>query len=126
MSNAELGGLAILIVEDDVLLRKQLAAHLEQLGADVTSADSLQASRKWIGQLGFDFVLLDVNLPDGLGTELLKDKVFSSNTGVIVMTAYGGVAGAVEAMQLGALDYLVKPFDLAELPLALGRARRAQ
>src|SRR5260370_15549697 len=79
-----------------------------------------------LAQLGFDFALLDVNLPDGLGTELLQKKAFSPNTGVVVMTANGGVPGAVEAMRLGALDYLVKPFDPAELALVIGRARRAR
>jgi DNA-binding NtrC family response regulator len=67
-----------------------------------------------------------VNLPDGRGTTLLEEKAFSTNTGVIVMTADGAVTGAVEAMRLGALDYLVKPFDVAELPLVIARARRSR
>jgi len=126
MPDAILAGLGILIVEDEPLLRKQIAAHLEKLGADVTAAATLQAAKTLIAQLGFDFALLDVNLPDGLGTELLQKKCFSANTGVVVMTANGGVAGAVEAMRLGALDYLVKPFEPAELSLVIARARRTQ
>src|SRR5207302_4698094 len=85
-----------------------------------------QTAKDLIAATGFDFALLDVNLPDGFGTDLLRKKVFSTNTGVIVMTANGGVAGAVEAMRLGALDYLVKPFEPAELSLVIGRARRAK
>jgi DNA-binding NtrC family response regulator len=126
MQNSALGSLAILIVEDEPLLRKQIMAYLERLGADVTAADNLARARKLIEDLGFDFVLLDVNLPDGTGTDLLREKAFAANTGVIVMTAEGGVAGAVEAMRLGALDYLAKPFDLGQLPLAINRARRSK
>src|SRR6266699_2657576 len=126
MHEATLSGLSILIVEDETLLRKQIAAHLNKLGADVTGADTAQAAKRFIGELDFDFVLLDVNLPDGRGTDLLKTGVFPASTGVVVMTAEGGVNGAVEAMRLGALDYLVKPFDLAELPLVIGRARQTK
>jgi two-component system response regulator AtoC len=126
MSNPALAGLSVLIVEDEALLRRQLAAQLERLGADVTVAGTVDAARRFIAELPFDFALLDVNLPDGQGTDLLKEKVFSTNTSVVVMTADGGVAGAVEAMRLGALDYLVKPFDVAEVPLVLARARRAR
>ena len=126
MPTKSLSGLDILVVEDESLLRKQIAAHLEALGADVTGVDSLQSARRALTEFGFDFALLDVNLPDGRGTVLLTDKSFSPNTGVIVMTADGGVSGAVEAMRLGALDYLVKPFDVAELPLVVARARRVR
>ena len=121
-----LGGLTILIVEDEVLLRKQIAARLQALGAEVSLADTLAAARKSIGATNFDLALLDVNLPDGRGTDLLQEKLFPMSTGVVVMTATGAVTGAVEAMRLGAVDYLVKPFDPAELPLVLERARRAR
>lgn len=126
MRNDTLSGLSVLIVEDDVLLRKQLGAKLESLGADIANAANLSAARQLVAGLDFDFALLDVHLPDGLGTDLLKEKSFSAGTGVIVMTVNGQVSGAVEAMRLGALDYLIKPFDLDELPLSLARARRAR
>jgi two-component system, NtrC family, response regulator AtoC len=121
-----LTSLSLLVLEDDLLLRKQLCAYLERLGADVTAADTLGRARKLIQDLGFDFALLDVNLPDGCATDLLKEKVFPASTGVIVMTAEGGVTGAVEAIRAGALDYLVKPFDPAQLPLVINRARRSK
>src|SRR6185295_8236519 len=126
MPEALLAGLGILIVEDEPLLRRQISSGLERLGADVTAAGTLDATRRLVAELSFDFVLLDVNLPDGKGTDLIKEKVFSQSTSVIVMTADGGVTGAVEAMRLGALDYLVKPFDPGELPLVVARARRAR
>ena len=123
MEYSNLQGAGILIVEDDPLLRKQIASFLERVGMDVTAVSSVDAARRMVNEMSFDFVLLDVNLPDGIGTDLLKEKVFPSNTGVIVMTGDGDVAGAVEAMKLGALDYLVKPFELAELPLVISRAK---
>src|SRR5438874_10170244 len=126
MHEITLSGLSILIVEDETLLRKQIGTHLEKRGADVTGADTLQAARRFLAELSFDFVLLDVNLPDGRGTDLLKEKGLPADGGVVVMTAEGGVNGAVEAMRLGALDYLVKPFDAAELPLVLARAQRGK
>jgi two-component system, NtrC family, response regulator AtoC len=126
MQSLPLSGLSILVVEDEALLRRQIAAQLERLDADVTGVGTLQSARKVITELDFDFVLLDVNLPDGRGTDLLTEKAVAAATGVIVMTADGSVDRAVEAMKTGALDYLVKPFDPAELPLVIGRARRAR
>ncbi len=125
MTELTLTGLAVLIVEDEVLLRKRLGAQLEKLGADVTAAGTVDAARRFAAELSFDVVLLDVNLPDGRGTQLLGDNLFGS-AAVVVMTADGGVAGAVEAMRLGALDYLVKPFEPEELPLVIARARRTR
>jgi DNA-binding NtrC family response regulator len=126
MKKNGLTGAGILIVEDEPLLRKQLAALLEKQGADVTAVDSLQGAKRLLADLGFDFVLLDVNLPDGKGTDLFRNKSVPDSTSVIVMTADGGLSGAIEAMRLGAVDYLVKPFDPAELPLVIARARRAR
>ena len=126
MPETDLTGLSLLIVEDETLLRKQLTAELERLRADVTGAGSLAVARQWARDASYDFVMLDVNLPDGLGTDLLREKVFPANTGVIVMTANSEVTGAVEAMRLGALDYLAKPLERGQLPLVIARARRAR
>ncbi|HTL17906.1 MAG TPA: sigma-54 dependent transcriptional regulator [Patescibacteria group bacterium] len=121
-----LRGLEILIIEDEVLLRKQLTAQLERLGMEVTGTGTLAGARQLASDMSFDFALVDVNLPDGRGTELLRESAFASHTGVVVMTASGEVAGAVEAMRLGAVDYLVKPFDPLELPLVMNRVRRSK
>jgi two-component system, NtrC family, response regulator AtoC len=126
MDAKDFAGLNVLIVEDDVMLSRRIEAQLTRLRAEVTSAGALRAARGVLAKRDFDFVLLDVNLPDGLGTELLKEKLFPAQTGVVVMTAHGAVTGAVEAMRLGALDYLVKPFEAEELPLVLEQARRAK
>jgi DNA-binding NtrC family response regulator len=121
-----LAALDILVVEDESLLAKRIAAHLESLGADVTGASTLRAAQQSLADFSFDFVLLDVNLPDGRGTSLLESKQFPANTGVIVMTAEGGVANAVTAIKLGAVDYLVKPFEIEELSLVIARARKSR
>jgi len=126
MSELNLSGLDILLVEDDPMLRKREAALLQRLGAEVSAVDNLEGARRLIATMPFDFAVLDVNLPDGLGTDLLKEKRFGPDTAVIVVTAHGGVAGAVESMRLGAADYLVKPFETEELPLVLERARRSR
>ena len=121
-----LAGLSVLVVDDEVLLRRRLAAHLEALGADVTGVGTLAAAREQLAALEFDFALLDIHLPDGVGLDLLRTGTIQAATGVVVMTAQGGVEGAVEAMRLGALDYLVKPFEPGLLPLVMRRARQAR
>jgi DNA-binding NtrC family response regulator len=126
MQEAHLTGVSVLLVEDEPLTRKQIAAYLEGLKADVTAASTLAAARKFIAELSFDFVLLDVHLPDGHGTSLLSEKLLPPTSGVIIMTGQAEVTGAVEAMRLGALDYLVKPFDPAQLALVIERSRRAR
>ncbi|MFT4587386.1 MAG: two-component system response regulator AtoC [Limisphaerales bacterium] len=126
MADISFAGLSILIVEDEVLQRKRLQISLERLDADVTAAPTIEAAREFLKQFSFDFALLDVNLPDGLGTDLLKEKLFGTSTGVIVMTANADIAGAVNAMKLGAVDYLVKPFDTAEMTIVINRTRRTK
>ena len=79
----------MLIVEDETFLRRRLTRHLEELGAEVTGVESAGEARARVAGLDFDFVLLDVNLPDGSGMDLLREKLFGANTGVVVMTAEG-------------------------------------
>jgi DNA-binding NtrC family response regulator len=126
MSAAPLSGLSVIVLDDEPLLRRHLVATLERMGADVTAAETFAAAKKLAAEFSFDFALLDVNLPDGRGTDLLRDRAFGTNTGIVIMTAEGGIAAAVEAIKLGALDYLAKPFEPAALGLVLARARRSR
>ncbi len=126
MSNQPLSGLSVLILEDDAAVLRHCRAQLDRLGLDTTAVSTMADARSALGHRTFDFLLLDVNLPDGNGLDLLREGKAASSSGVVVMTAQGGVSGAVEAMRLGASDYLVKPFDPGELSLVLGRARRTQ
>lgn len=125
-NNNSLSGLSVLVIDDEPLLRRRLAAHLKSLGADVAEAETLKDGRSQLAAQGFDFLLLDVNLPDGNGLDMLRSNHVPSDVGVVVMTAESGVEGAVEAIQLGALDYLAKPFDPAILPLVMRRARQSR
>lgn len=124
--NTPLASLSFLVLEDETLWRRRCTAFLEAQGADVTAVGRIEEARNALESMDFDGVLLDVNLPDGLGTDLLRGKLIPGATVVLIMTAEGGVAGAVEAIQLGASDYLTKPFDLDELPVRFLRARRGR
>ncbi len=114
-------GCEILILEDDVPLRKRLAAHLRLVGADVTEASRLDEARRLLADMRFDFAVVDLHLPDGDVLDLLRANAFSENTAVVVMTAFGGIKEAVEAMRHGAGDYLTKPFEPDEIPFAFAR-----
>src|SRR5208283_1568368 len=92
-------------------------------GAQVTEVATMGDARRALRDLRFDYALVDLHLPDGEALELLREGAFSENTGVVVMTGFGGVKKAVEAMRLGAGDYLAKPFEPEELPLAFARCR---
>jgi DNA-binding NtrC family response regulator len=116
-------GCEVLLLEDDGPLRKRLAAFLRQQGAEVTEVASLSDARRQLQEMRFEFALLDMHLPDGEVVSLLRDGAFSENTGIVVMTAFGGVKQAVEAMRLGAGDYLSKPFEPEEVTLAFARCR---
>jgi len=124
MAESPLAGTSVLLVEDEPLLLKRLAAALAAEGADVTAVGSLKEARAALAGLDFDAAVLDVNLPDGRGTDLLRERQVPAGVAVVVITAGGGVTDAVEAMRLGASDYVVKPFDAAELPVRIRRARR--
>jgi DNA-binding NtrC family response regulator len=125
-SKGPLSGCEVLIVEDDATLRKRLIAHMDSNGAEASGAGSLAEARRLLREMRFDFAAVDLNLPDGECLELLREHAFSENTGIVVMTAFGGVKKAVEAMRLGAGDYLAKPFEPEELVLAFLRCRGAR
>jgi DNA-binding NtrC family response regulator len=116
-------GCEVLLLEDDSVLRRRLTAHLRSLGAEVTEVSTIEKARTALSGLHFDFALVDLHLPDGDALELLREGAFSENTGVVVMTAFGGIKDAVEAMRQGAGDYLSKPFEPDELPIAFMRCR---
>jgi len=116
-------GSEVLLLEDDAILRRRLLAHVRSLGAGVTEAANLAQARTALAELRFDYALIDLHLPDGQALDLLREGAFSENTGVVVMTAFGGIKEAVEAMRHGAGDYLSKPFEPEQLPIAFLRCR---
>lgn len=112
--------------EDELLLNKQITGYFKKHNADVTSVESFASAKSHLKEQSFDFALTDINLGDGDGLDLLRKGLFSNCTCVIVMTAIGGVKAAVEAMKLGAKDFLTKPFDFDELPIIFKRCQALQ
>ena len=125
MSSCDLSGLSILLVEDEAMLRRRLAAQLERLGAEVAAAEDLRTARRLLAAGGFDFALLDVNLPDGLGTELLREKAFDPTPAWWCLPRMAAWAGQSRPCAWG-LDYLLKPFDADQLALVIERTRHAR
>jgi len=114
--------LQILVVEDDPSVRRACVEIASSLGFTAQAADSLPAARAALAQNRPDLVLLDLKLPGGGGLALLEEiRARHTETVVVVMTAYATVSSAVEAMRMGAGDYLTKPFTLEELTTILER-----
>lgn len=108
----------ILLVEDEVLFAKAVVKRLQKAGFECEHAESLNDARLLVKQFEPDMALLDMRLPDGNGLDLLSDFV-TKNINTIVMTAFGDVTDAVNAIKMGAIDYLKKPIDLEELLLII-------
>ncbi len=114
----------ILIVDDDKLMRSFLTEALRRKQSDITTAENGQQALQSIKDHTYDVVLTDMKLPDATGLDILKkSKEISPNTIVIVITAYGSIENAVEAMRLGAFNYLIKPFSPDSLEAILEKAR---
>ncbi len=113
----------ILVVEDDGAVRKSLALCFRDLGHDVVEAlDGAEAIERLSSEI-FDLVLTDSRMPRRAGQDVLRfAKMVNESTPVIVMTAYPTVETAVEAMKLGADDYVQKPFELTELEIKVAKA----
>jgi DNA-binding NtrC family response regulator len=112
----------ILLLEDDLLLARRITASLEKMGGAVTHCQNLEQAGNALNDLSFEAALFDLNLPDGESLDLLRRKLVPEYTLTVLMTGEGGIRSAVEALQLGAADYLAKPFDLDELPLVFANA----
>lgn len=113
----------ILIVEDEQDMLHGLQKILSDQGHKVDIAGNGSAGLKKIQKSNFDIVITDLKIPDVDGIELLrKVKELSSDTIVIVITGYGTVENAVEAMKLGAYDYITKPFDTEHLRMVVWKA----
>lgn len=111
----------ILVVEDEVIFAKAVARRLSRDGYECDAVASLADAETAIRRAPPDLLLLDMRLPDGSGLdflERLRDE-FGLAVPVIVMTAYGEIEDAVNAMKLSAADYLKKPVDLDELLIAV-------
>ncbi len=114
---------SILVVEDDPSLRRIMQLRMDHNGFRVVCAASGEEGLALLEREPFDLVLTDLMLPGVSGLDVLKHiKTQFPSTAVIVLTAFGTVETAVEAMKGGAYDYLTKPVDGEELMLAVSRA----
>jgi nitrogen regulation protein NR(I) len=113
----------VLVIEDDETIQSVLHSFLEKKDFEVTLAQNGEAALDLLRAERFDLILTDLVLPGKGGMDVLKEVMASKlNIPVIVMTAFGTVQTAVEAMRIGAFDYLTKPFNLDELMIVLDKA----
>ena len=117
----------ILVVDDDILGREYLCETLTRGGYEVASAsDGQQALTKVIKE-GYDLIFLDMKMPGMCGMDVLeKVKAISPETVIVLMTAYGTIETAVEAMKKGAYDYIIKPFSPDQIELLIARINERQ
>ena len=118
-------GNRLLLIDDDINLCKVIGYQLEKQGFQVSIAHSGKEGLKLFENRQFDIVLTDVQMPDLSGIDVLK-KIREKNDQVIVIiiTAYGSLDNAIKACQLGADDYLTKPFSQEQLRFVIGKAQR--
>ena len=111
---------SILVVEDEAKMRRVLELQLGEEGFFAQTAPDAEAGLELLNKETFDLIVTDFKLPGMNGLEFLQAvKRMNANMPVVVMTAYGSVESAVEAMKFGASDYVLKPFSLAELVLVI-------
>lgn len=112
----------ILIVEDEPKMRRLLEISLGDEGHSVQTAQDAETGLKYLQRNGIDLIVTDLKLPGMNGLEFLQEaKRWNASIPIVVMTAYGSVETAVEAMKAGAADYVLKPFSMAEMRLVIGK-----
>ena len=117
--------LKVLVAEDEHFKRTAIEKYLESQEFDVRTVGNAYAGERLLEEEGFDIVITDMKMPGKDGLEFLKEiNSRWPETSVIIMTAYGTVENAVEAMKSGAADYLTKPFRLEELLIRLKRIEK--
>jgi DNA-binding NtrC family response regulator len=117
---------SILLADDEEKILKTLGRALRDDGHEVTTASNAREAARWLNDRAFDLLVIDFLMPDRTGLDVIRDLAASmpeaERPAIVMMTAHGSIESAVEAMKLGASDYLQKPFEVDEL---LVLARRA-
>ena len=115
-----------LIVEDSDASQELLAEWLKQRGFEtVVAASTVAGADGALKEQAFELVLLDLQLPDGNGLDLLKRLEDFPDAEIVVITGFGSIDSAIDAMRGGAIDYLTKPIDLRRLEKIVTKSRRA-
>jgi DNA-binding NtrC family response regulator len=117
---------SILLVDDEEKILRALRRALRDAGHEVIETTSARQGQRLLGERTFDVCIVDNVMPELSGLDLIRDYVASTPEGeraqVLMMTAHATVESAIEAMKLGALDYLQKPFEIDELLVVVRRA----
>ncbi len=112
----------ILVVDDDADIREVLGDRLESLGYRVSAAETARAGLELLERQNPQLVLLDIEMPDMNGIDMLREiRRREHDVTVVMITAYGTIERAVEAMKEGALDFIPKPFEPDHVALIVGR-----
>ncbi len=113
---------SILIIEDERIMRITLEDALKGAGYEVLSSEMGRVGLEAVKSTPFDLIVMDVRLPDGDGISLMNEIKKFTDAEIIVITAFGSIRDAVQAMKLGAFDYITKPFSLDEFMMIVERA----
>lgn len=112
-----------MVIDDEETIRLSLQDGLEDAGYEVVTVGFLREAEEKISEFLPQVILLDMRLKDGNGLEFIKNiKALDDEIKIIIITAYGDVESAVEAMKLGATEYVTKPFDLEEIEVLVKKA----
>ena len=115
----------VLLIEDDYVLGAAIRDHIASTGHGVDWVQRIDDARLALAAAPYQLVLLDLNLPDGRGLDLLHEMRRANNTApVIIVTAQDQITVRIEGLNSGADDYLVKPFDLSEMSARLAAVAR--
>ena len=109
----------ILVVDDDEGIRNLVKKYLNEKNFLVTTASSAEDAMKKVVIIKFDLIILDIMMPGKSGLDFLKDNKKTLDTPIILLTAKGGTDERVEGLEIGADDYLPKPFEPKELILRI-------
>ncbi len=116
---------SVLIVDDEKVVRDSLAEWLTETGFEVSTAEDGYEALKIIDEVSPGVVVLDMKMPGMSGIDVMRSiREKNKKTSIIVITAYGSIDNAVEAMKLGASDYIAKPFPPDRLEAAIGQVVR--
>jgi two-component system, NtrC family, response regulator AlgB len=119
--------LRVLVVDDEKNIRTTLSLCLEQLGCDVTAVASCQGALQAIAKHPYELAFLDIRLGEANGLDLIpKLLVDCPNLSIVVMTAYATIDSAVAAVKRGAVDYLPKPFQPAQIRHVMDQCMQAR
>src|SRR3954454_17527969 len=122
MEKSHQGGLRLLYADDEAHLRELMQMELPRMGHDVTVCPDGSAALKALERGSYDAALLDLKMPGLTGIEVLgKVRQMIPETQVVILTGQASVDTAVQALRLGAFDYLTKPCKWAELEVLLNR-----